>query len=355
MADPTLTESPAAPLETPAEPVSDDERLLAAITALGDRPAWLFTVAATWGASPRPPGAMLLLDADGRETGSVSGGCVEADLMRQVQAGELAAETLPRLISYGVDAEEAMRFGIPCGGRLDLLVERIGDPAPWRLLEERVIARASLRRRLCLDTGEVSLHRGSGEGADGDTFRFDGRTAERTFGPCLRLVIIGAVHITRHLVPMARALGYRVIVCDPRRERLAELEGLGVELDPRMPDDCVRDLANDPRSAVVALTHDPRLDEMALMEALTGDAFYVGALGSARNQQARRERLASLGVTPAQVARLRGPVGLPLGGRTPAEIAVSIAAELVAVRQRAGLAERDASGQEQGRLGSPPR
>jgi len=149
------------------------------------------------------------------------------------------------------------------------------------------------------------------------------------------------VHITRHLVPMARALGYRVIVCDPRRERLAELAGLGAELDPRMPDDCVRDLADDPRSAVVTLTHDPKLDEMALMEALGGEAFYVGALGSQRTQAARRQRLEDLGVTPAQALRLRGPVGLPLGGRRPAEIAVSIAAELVAVRHGAALAGRE--------------
>jgi len=321
-----------------AEPVSDDEHLLAAITALGECPGWLFTVAATWGASPRPPGSMLLLDAHGRETGSVSGGCVEADLVRRVRAGELAA-ALPGVMRYGVDADEARRFGIPCGGRLDLLVERIGDLTPWRLLEERVIARASLRRRLCLETGEASLHRSAEEHPDNAAFRFDGRIAERTFGPCLRLVIIGAVHITRHLIPMARALGYRVIVCDPRRERLAALAGFGVELDARMPDDCVRDLADDPRSAVVALTHDPKLDEMALMEALMGDAFYVGALGSQRTQQGRRQRLASLGVTPGQVARLRGPVGLPLGGRTPAEIAVSIVAELVAVRQGAALAQ----------------
>jgi xanthine dehydrogenase accessory factor len=333
---------PSHPLpQTAAEPVSDDERLLAAIVALGERPGWLFTVAATWGASPRPPGSLLLLDADGRETGSVSGGCVEADLLRRVRDGEFDAAPLPRLISYGVDSDEALRFGIPCGGRLDLLVERIEDPAPWRLLEERVIARASLRRRLCLTTGEASLHLAASTGADDAIFHFDGSTAERTFGPCLRLVVIGAVHITRHLVPMARALGYRVIVCDPRRERLAELAGLGAELDPRMPDDCVRDLADDPRSAVVTLTHDPKLDEMALMEALGGEAFYVGALGSQRTQAARRQRLEDLGVTPAQALRLRGPVGLPLGGRRPAEIAVSIAAELVAVRHGGATARRD--------------
>ncbi len=339
----TQADAPTLGPEPAPDPASDDELLLAAITALGGHPGWLFTVAATWGASPRPPGSLLLLDADGRETGSVSGGCVEADLARRVRTGELGTGPLPRVLSYGVDAEETSRFGMPCGGRLDLLVERIDDLAPWRLLATRVTARASLRRRLCLATGEASLHPMASETADAEAFRFDGQTAERTFGPRLQLVIIGAVHITRHLLPMARALGYRVIVCDPREERLAELAGIGAALDPRMPDDAVRDLADDPRSAVVALTHDPKLDDMALMEALCGAAFYVGALGSRRTQQARRERLLGLGVLPEQVARLRGPVGLPLGGRTPAEIAVSIAAELVAVRHDDGFTRASAA------------
>jgi xanthine dehydrogenase accessory factor len=322
-----------------AEPASDDELLLAAIVALDGRPGWLFTVVATWGSSPRPAGALLLLDADGRETGSVSGGCVEADLVRRARAGEFDAAPLPRRISYGVDAEHAHRFGIPCGGRLDLLVERIGDLAPWRLLQQRVAARGSLRRRVCLVTGAVSLHPAEPHRPDAARFCCDGVSAERCFGPRRQLVIIGAVHIARHLVPMARALGYRVIVCDPRRERLAEFAGLGAELDARMPDDCVRALADDPYSAVVALTHDPKLDDMALMQALTSRASYIGALGSRRTQQARRERLLSLGVTATQAARLHGPVGLPLGGRTPAEIAVAIAAELVAVQ--AGRVRRE--------------
>lgn len=314
-----------------AAPASDDERLLAAILALDGRPGWLFTVVATWGASPRPPGAMLLLDADGQETGSVSGGCVEDDLRRRVRSGEFDAG-LPRLLSYGVETEDAARFGIPCGGRLDVLVEVITEPAPWRLLRRAISERRRLRRRVCLATGEASLHKVPGAATAPGTFRFDGETLERDFGPGLRIIIIGAVHITRHLLPMARALGYDVVVCDPRPGRLVELTALGATLDGRMPDDCVRDLADDPSSAVVALTHDPRLDDMALMEALGSRAFYVGALGSSRTQAARRERLKQLGLSEAQVQRLHGPVGLPLGGRLPAEIAVSIAAELIRVR-----------------------
>ena len=308
---------------------SDDDAILDALCALDQRVGWLFTVAATWGSSPRPAGSLLLIDADGRETGSVSGGCVEADLVERCRRGEFDA-TCPALISYGVDADDARRFGLPCGGRLKLIVERIDDPRPWRLLARQVAARDVVERRLCLDSAEVSLHRAPPP--ETPDFTFAERTACRLFGPRLQLIVIGAVHITHHLLPIAQALGYRVVVCDPRRERLAEFAATGAELDSRMPDDCVRALADDARSAVVALTHDPKLDDMALMDALTCRAFYVGALGSRRSQQSRRERLSQLGLPADAIARLHGPVGLDLGGKTPAEIAVAIAAELIACR-----------------------
>jgi xanthine dehydrogenase accessory factor len=307
---------------------SDDERILAALAGLST-PGWLFTVAATWGASPRPPGSLLLIDGNGRETGSVSGGCVEADLVDRVRRGDFD-QGEPRLISYGVDADEARRFGLPCGGRLDLIVERIDETSSWRILKDRVADRGVWLRQLCLDTGEASLHPETS--LDTAEFSVEQRTVRRLFGPRLQLIIIGAVHITEFLEPIARSLGYRVIVCDPRPERLSDYQAAGIDTDARMPDDCVRALADDPRSAVVALTHDPKLDDMALMEALLGRAFYVGALGSRRTQAARRQRLAKLGLPAEGIARLRGPVGLPLGGKTPAEIAVSIAAELVATR-----------------------
>jgi xanthine dehydrogenase accessory factor len=321
-------------------PADDDETILQAISGLDARGGWLFTVADTWGSSPRPAGSLLLVDAEGRETGSVSGGCIEADLVQRCRTGEFAAGP-PILIRYGVDRDEARRFGLPCGGRLELIVERIGATEPWRRLAEHVHARRSMLRRLCLDTGEASLHR---DRPDTLEFRFERNTAERVFGPRWRLVIIGAVHIAEHLVPIARALGYRVVVCDPRRERLIGLANLGTDLDDRMPDDCVAALADDPRCAVVALTHDPKLDDMALMQALAARAFYVGALGSRRTQQARRRRLAELGVSEQSIARLHGPVGLDLGGRTPAEIAVAIAAELVTCRTGLRIARRPRGG-----------
>lgn len=313
--------------------MSIDDEILDALRA-GDAPAWLFTVAATWGSSPRPPGSLLLVDETGRQTGSVSGGCVEEDLVARVRCGEFQSGC-PRVVSYGVTKDEARRFGLPCGGRLDLLVERIEERAPWRLIARAVSERRTLARRVCLDTGEVSLHPG-----EAPELRWEPGFLARSFGPRWQLIIIGASHIARCLVPIAHDLGYRVVVCDPRQDQAAAWDLAEAELDTRMPDDVVRERADDPRSAVVALTHDPRLDDMALMEALTGRAFYVGALGSRRSQEARRERLSSLGLSEEAVGRLHGPVGLRIGGRTPPEIAVSIAAELISVRHaRAAAAE----------------
>lgn len=312
---------------------SDDEAIVDALCALDQRVGWLFTVAATWGSSPRPEGSLLLIDADGRETGSVSGGCVEADLVERCRGGGFDTDR-PVQVSYGVDADDTARFGLPCGGRLDLIVERVDDPGPWCQLSRRIADRTITQRRLGLGTGKVSLQ--ADPPPTTPDFALSEGTACRLFGPSLQLVIIGAVHIARHLLPIAQALGYRVVVCDPRRERLAEFADAGVALDARMPDDCVRALADDPRSAVVALTHDPKLDDLALMEALICRAFYVGALGSRRSQKSRRERLTQLGLPAAAIARLHGPVGLDLGGKAPAEIAVAIAAELILRRNGAG-------------------
>jgi len=314
---------------------SHDEEILKAICAGEDgAPGWLFTVAATAGSSPRPAGSLLWVDADGRQTGSVSGGCVEEDLVERVRGGGLD-EGCPRLVSYGTTRDEALRFGLPCGGRLDLLAERVEERAQWRLLRDAVAARRTLVRRVCSTTGEVSLH----PPGEGPQFRAEDGYLMRAFGPAWQLVIVGAAHIARFLAPIAHALGYRVLVCDPREDQIRDWDLPEATLDTHMPDDVVRERADDPRSAVVALTHDPRLDDMALMEALTSRAFYVGALGSRRSQTARCERLALLGLPAAAIARLRGPVGLPIGGRTPAEIAVAIAADLVAVRNGRRLAQ----------------
>ena len=299
----------------------------------------LVTVIATWGSAPRPVGALLALDEDGQPFGSVSGGCVENDLATRLRAGfPTACET----VRYGVTAEEARRFGLPCGGMLELLVEPL---AGIETLQPALTAleRGELRaRRVRLADGAVSFRAATPE----DSSTFDGVILTQIFGPRWRLLIIGAGQISTYLASMAQALDYRVLICDPRAEYVREWTVGGAELLPGMPDDVVRAVTPDRRTAIVALTHDPKLDDMALMEALKTDAFYVGALGSAATTARRRERLALLEVTPEELTRLHGPVGLPIGSRTPPEIAVSILAELTALRRGVVLARIQPQAQE---------
>lgn len=310
-----------------------DREVLDALCAGSDaEPVWVVTLTATWGSSPRPPGSLLLIDAAGRLTGSVSGGCVEDDLAERVRSGGLA-EGCPRTLEFGVTSDQARRAGLPCGGRLEVLVERVDGRTQWRLLRDAVNAGRTLARRLCRRTGEVSLHPAEGL----PDFQVTETALTRVYGPRWRLLLIGAGDIARCLAPIAAALGYRVRVCDPREDRAQGWDSALAELDARMPDEVARDFANDPRAAVISLTHDPRLDDLALMEVLPSRPFYVGALGSRRTNEARRVRLGELGLSPETIARLRGPVGLPIGGSSPAEIAVSIAADLVATRHQRNL------------------
>ena len=289
---------------------------------------YLVTVARTWGSSPRPPGSLLAVRADdARFVGSVSGGCVEDDLSARL-AAHGAALALPGIERYGVTPEQNHRFGLPCGGHLALVVERLASAEPLRIVLRSMATRRLLARHLCLGTGEVSLHVPS----DDACFHFDGENLLKVFGPAWRLVLIGAGQLSRFVAQMAQALDYEVIVCDPREEYAVQWQATDATLDTRSPDDAVRALASDARTAVIALTHDPRLDDLALMEALASPAFYVGALGSQTNSDKRRARLASLDLSAAQLQRLHAPVGLAIGSRTPAEIAVSILAELTAVR-----------------------
>ncbi|MEO8298424.1 MAG: XdhC family protein [Burkholderiales bacterium] len=295
---------------------------------------WLVTVLETWGSAPRPPGALLAMRGDGLVVGSVSGGCVEDDLIDRVRHGERVAT--PSLIHYGVSKEEAARFGLPCGGNLRLVQEPLQD-AHWI---DEVLARTQrhelVARRLDLDTGAVTV-----EGASrGEAFTFDGRTLRALFGPRWRMLIIGAGQLSRVLAQMAQALDFEVICCDPREEYHLTWDVPGTRFSKEMPDDLVTQLNLDPHSAVVAVTHDPKLDDMALLEALKSPAFYVGALGSRANTAKRKERLALFDLTPAEIGLLHGPIGLDLGSRTPAEIAVSIVAEVIAVRNGVTLTQK---------------
>lgn len=291
------------------------------------------TVVRTWGSSPRPPGSLMIIRDDGQVAGSLSGGCIEDDLIERVRRGELAPR-LPQVTTYGATAEEARRFGLPCGGTVQIVLEPLAAQSMLRELLAAIETHRVVRRRLELATGLVAL----GDAGDGDSVRFDGGYLETVHGPRLRLLIIGGGQLSRYLSSMAVMLDYHVTVCDPRPEYHEGWETMeGVTLSRQMPDDLVIAMNLDAHSAVVAVTHDPKLDDLALMEALKTPAFYVGALGSLRNNEARRRRLLDFDVSEAEVARLRGPVGLNLGGLTPPEIAMSIVAEMTAIRRGAGL------------------
>ncbi len=291
------------------------------------------TVVRTWGSSPRPPGSLMVIRDDGQVAGSLSGGCIEDDLIGRVARGELASR-LPQTTTYGASAEEAQRFGLPCGGTVQIVLEPLSAQSLLRDLLAAIEEHRVVRRRLELSTGVVSL----APCRDGDALRFDGQTLETVHGPRLRLVIIGGGQLSRYLAAMAVMLDYRVTVCDPREEYHEGWRTLeGVTLSRQMPDDLVIAMNLDANSALVAVTHDPKLDDLALMEALKTPAFYVGALGSRRNNDARRQRLLDFEVTASEAARLRGPVGLNLGGSTPPEIAMAIVAEMTAVRRGVAL------------------
>lgn len=332
------------------------------LRVLADALAWkraghavsLVTVVQTWGSAPRPPGALLAVRGDGLVSGSVSGGCVEDDLIARAKAalaaGARADASRPELIVYGVDQDEAARFGLPCGGTLRLVHEPL-QAVDWI---EDVLARTGahqlVARTLDLETGAVTL----APAVRGQELVFDGRRLTTLFGPRWRLLLIGAGQLSQAVAQMAALLDFEVLVCDPREEYAGSFDGAtarriagmpdGVQRIAGMPDDVVRELMPDAHTAIVALTHDPKLDDMALLEALKSAAFYVGALGSRRNQGARKQRLAEhFDLSTEELARLHGPVGLDLGARTPAEIAVSILAEIVQVRNAAFLQARRAA------------
>ena len=304
--------------------------------AAGKR-ALLATVVRTWGSSPRPTGSIMALCEDGAVVGSVSGGCIEDDLIHRftmayagkgAQGREIPSGP-PAFVKYGVTADEAHRFGLPCGGTLELLLEYDPDA---RLLAELVTALEAgrlMRRITRLADGAVTLQ----EAQTPQELEIDGKQLANTFGPEFRMLLIGAGQLTEYLATMALFCGFAVTVCDPREEYRGAWSVAGAKVLADMPDDVVTAFKPDRRSCVVALTHDPKLDDLALLEALKTDAFYVGAIGSRRNNSARHERMKEhFGMTDAELQRLRGPIGIYVGSKTPPEIAVSIMAEVIAVK-----------------------
>jgi len=302
-------------------------------------PALLATVVRTWGSSPRPVGSIMALSADGAVAGSVSGGCIEDDLVERWANAPAPRGGPPRFLTYGVTADEAHRFGLPCGGTLELLLEHDPDADALDDLVEAVSQGRLVRRAVRVADGSVvqqPLRQPEGlRVADG--------VVSNTFGPAFRMLLIGAGQLAECLATMACFSGFDVTVCDPRDAHHGGWNVAGVRLLTDMPDDVVTACRPDARTCVIALTHDPKLDDLALMEALRSEAFYVGAIGSRRNQATRRERLTThFGLTDAQMGRLHGPVGLDIGSRTPPEIAVSIMAHVIAVKNGSRPAEHPA-------------
>jgi xanthine dehydrogenase accessory factor len=295
---------------------------------------WLVTVLETWGSAPRPPGALLAMRDDGLVVGSVSGGCVEDDLIDRIRKGERVAK--PSLIAYGVTKEEAARFGLPCGGNLRLVQEPLVDTQWIDEVLDRTLRHELVARVVELDTGNVRVE----AAVRGEVFAFDGKTLRALYGPRWRMLVIGAGQLSRSLAQMALGLDFEVVVCDPREEYHLTWDVPGTTFSKAMPDDLAIEMQLDPHTAVVAVTHDPKLDDLALLEALKSPAFYIGALGSRGNTAKRKERLALFDLSRAEIERLHGPIGLDIGSRTPAEIAVAILAEIIAVRNGVALRQK---------------
>lgn len=298
-------------------------------------PALLVTVARTWGSSPRPPGSLMAINAHGETVGSVSGGCIEEDLIQRIQQegiSALCAELLPMVLRYGISADQAHRFGLPCGGTIELVLEPLSEHSGLHALFKASEQRQNVQRTLELSTGLATLQ----VGKPGGVPQLNEQTLITWLGPQVRLIVIGASDLSRYVCQFALSLGFAVVVCDPRAEYRASWQLPGVAVSDEMPDDLILRLQPDASTAIIALTHDPKLDDLALIDGLQSQAFYVGAIGSRRNSQQRRERLRThFDISEQALASLHGPAGLYIGSKTPAEIALSIMAEIVALKNGA--------------------
>lgn len=299
------------------------------------RRALLTTVVRTWGSSPRPVGSIMALAEDGAVVGSVSGGCIEDDLIaRYSKAFGAMPEGPPVLVKYGITADEAHRFGLPCGGTLELLLEFDPEAEALGELVASLEHGKLMQRTVMLADGAVHI----AEATTPAELTVNDSELANTFGPEYRMLLIGAGQLAEYLATMAKFSGFAVTLCDPRIEYRSGWSVPGVDITTEMPDDAVLAFKPDRRSCVVALTHDPKLDDLALLEALESDAFYVGAIGSRRNAESRRQRMVEhFDKTAESLARLRGPIGIYIGSKTPPEIAVSVMAEILAVKNSVTL------------------
>jgi xanthine dehydrogenase accessory factor len=304
----------------------------------------LATVAETWGSAPRPVGSHLIVDTEGNFEGSVSGGCVEGEVISEAE--QVIADGKPRLLSFGVADETAWRVGLSCGGRISVLVQTMGDvPGSAGPLLEPINTVRRQRERVALmtdvDTGQSEIVRDAdigaqgaiaeqlGDGISGLAELPSGRVMVTSYAPPPRLVLLGAVHIAQALAPMADAAGFEVVVIDPRSAFAAPQRLPGIRVFAGWPQDVLAEIGLDPFTAFAALTHDPKIDDPGIEAALAADCFYVGALGSSKTHARRLERLRARGLDEEALARIRAPIGLAIGARSPAEIAVAVLAEMI--------------------------
>lgn len=311
--------------------------------------SWLCTVTSTWGSSPRNVGSLMACNVEGQQIGSLSGGCIEEDLLERISQGEFSSahSSQPsgsaRHLIYGATQEEIERFKLPCGGSLGVLMEPLsGEPETRAWLKS---VRDLIEKRQCIvrscdwrNDGRTLLTPPSPEDHGGQ-FHFQRKNDQplllrQVYGPPFHLFLIGVSEVSRALAKFALLMDYRVSVCDPRAEQIQSWDIDNITLIKAMPDDAVLQYADDERSAILALTHDPRIDDMGLMQAFNTKAFYIGAMGSMATSRKRRERLQQVDVDATQLQRLHAPIGLPIGSKTPAEIAIAILAELSQVRSQ---------------------
>ena len=286
----------------------------------------LVTVATTWGSSPKPPGSLAAVRNDGVLVGSVSGGCVEKQLSESFRS-----QIVTRVHAHHIDDQQARRFGLACGGQLELVYESLNDSAQLQTIVDAINQRQKLVRTVSIGSADAVLSPANTT----DAFSFDGKTLTKVFGPQWQVLLIGAGQLSAFVAQFAMATDFSVLVCDPRPEFQLAWNTTGATLLKLEPHEAVIQHATDYNTAVLALTHDPNLDDAALLEALEVDSFYVGALGSKQNYEKRCERLSSL-LEAEQLTKLYSPIGLAIGSRSSAEIAISIVAQLVEKRAAIG-------------------
>ncbi len=300
--------------------MAENDSVLAAARNWKDEPLALATVVSTWGSAPRPKGSHMLVHADGRFEGSVSGGCVESDILQT--AAEVIAGAPFQVKTYGVADDAAWEVGLPCGGEIAVMVQPVSAAGFDPELFDRIAEARDDGQALTVTTDLATGHSDLRPVETGEIFvnRYD---------PPRRLLIVGAVQIAQALAALATTLGIDTTVIDPRARFLTEERFPGVTLDDRWPDEAIEALRPGPSTAVVTLSHDIKIDDPALIAALASNAPYVGALGSRRSHAARRERLAAAGLSAGQIDRIDAPVGIDIGAIGPSEIALSIAAAMV--------------------------